>query len=316
MAESPAHKFGQLIGGLLESVVRPQLEAFCQQQGLYLDHQGRDRSACRGRKVAWQDHYGNTHDLDFVIERNGTDDAVGQPVAFIEVAWRRYTKHSRNKAQEIQGAILPLAEKYRWNNPFLGTVLAGVFTEGSIEQLRSLGFHVLYFPYETFVTAFAEEGIDIHFDENTPDEVFRASADHIEGAPDSDLDSIKERLILANQGQINDFFAALNHRLGRNVVRVLVIPLYGRSTQFASIEGALRFLEQQHSIYEGSGEFRKYEVQIEFSNGDRVQGSFDSKYGAQEFLQFVSMQAAHGAALVDEQPEVRRKYDDVVDNPD
>ena len=234
MAESPAHKFGQLIGGLLESVVRPQLEAFCQQQGLYLDHQGRDRSARRGRKVAWQDHYGNTHDLDFVIERNGTDDAVGQPVAFIEVAWRRYTKHSRNKAQEIQGAILPLAEKYRWNNPFLGTVLAGVFTEGSIEQLRSLGFHVLYFPYETFVTAFAEEGIDIHFDENTPDEVFRASADHIEGAPDSDLDSIKERLILANQGQINDFFAALNHRLGRNVARVLVIPLYGRSMQFAS----------------------------------------------------------------------------------
>ena len=29
MAESPAHKFGQVIGGLLESVVRPQLEAFC-----------------------------------------------------------------------------------------------------------------------------------------------------------------------------------------------------------------------------------------------------------------------------------------------
>ncbi len=27
MAESPAHKFGQVIGGLLESVVRPQLES-------------------------------------------------------------------------------------------------------------------------------------------------------------------------------------------------------------------------------------------------------------------------------------------------
>lgn len=39
MAESPAHQFGQLIGELLESVVRPQLEDFCQNQGLYLDHQ-------------------------------------------------------------------------------------------------------------------------------------------------------------------------------------------------------------------------------------------------------------------------------------
>ena len=133
MAESPAHKFGQVVGGLIESVVRPQLEEFCEKQGLYLDHQKKDRPARKGKKVTWTDHFGNAHDLDFVIERDGTDEIVGRPVAFIEVAWRRYTKHSRNKAQEIQGAILPLSEKYKWNNPFLGTVLAGVFTAGSIE---------------------------------------------------------------------------------------------------------------------------------------------------------------------------------------
>lgn len=288
MAESPAHKFGQIIGGLLESVVRPELEAFCQRHGLYLDHQGRDRPARRGRKVAWHDQYGNTHDLDFVIEQHGTDETIGEPIAFIEVAWRRYTKHSRNKAQEIQGAILPLAEKYRWNNPFLGTVLAGIFTEGSLEQLRSLGFRVLYFPYETLVASFAGEGIDIRFDEDTPDETFRSSADYIERAPEGVLDAIKRRLIQANQEQINEFFAALNYRLGRSVVHVLVIPLYGHSNQFATIEAALQFLDA-HYVYENSGEFRRYEIQIEFSNGDRVQGSFDSKYGAREFLEFVSM---------------------------
>jgi hypothetical protein len=42
-----------------------------------------------------------------------------------------------------------------WNNPFLAAVLAGVFTTGSLEQLRSLGFQVLYFPYETLIAAFA-----------------------------------------------------------------------------------------------------------------------------------------------------------------
>jgi hypothetical protein len=113
MAESPAHKFGQLIGEILESIVLPQLEAFCSSNELYLDYQKRDRTARSGKKVAWSDQYGNTHDLDFVIERDGTDQQIGRPVAFIESAWRRYTKHSRNKAQEIQGAILPLAEKYR-----------------------------------------------------------------------------------------------------------------------------------------------------------------------------------------------------------
>lgn len=289
MAESPAHKFGQLIGGLLESVVRPQLEAYCQQHGLYLDHQDRVRPARPGRKVAWQDQYGNTHDLDFVIERHGTDEVIGQPLAFIEVAWRRYTKHSRNKAQEIQGAILPLAEKFRWNSPYLGTVLAGVFTEGSLEQLKSHGFHVLYFPYETLVAAFEAEGIDIRFDEDTPDETFRACADRIEHTPPEVMSRVKGRLVEANQGPINDFFAALNYRLGRNIMRVLMIPLYGRVNQFATIADALRFLDQ-HSIYEGSGEFRKYEVQIEFSNGDKVQGSFDSKFGAREFLELVSKQ--------------------------
>ena len=80
---------------------------------------------------------------------------------------------------------------------------------------------------------------------------------------------------------------SLDYRLNRSVVRVLLIPLFGRTNQFATILDAMQFLDQ-HSIYEGSGDFRKYEIQIEFSNGDRVQGSFESKYGAREFLEFVA----------------------------
>lgn len=266
------------------------MEAFCREKGLYLDHRSRERSARAGRKVVWQDQYGNEHDLDFVIERHGTDTTIGDPVGFIEVAWRRYTKHSRNKAQEIQGAILPLAEKYGWNNPFLGVVLAGAFTAGSLDQLRSLGFRILYFPYDTLVSAFAAEGLTIGFDETTPDEVFRAAAERIGTADQNMLERIKQRLIEAHREQINDFFAALSYRLGRQVVRVLVIPLYGRSNQFATVEAALRFLDS-HSIYEGSSEFRRYEVQIEFSNGDKIQGSFESQYGAKEFLEQVAGRA-------------------------
>ncbi len=165
MAESPSHKFGQIIGDLMETVLEPFLSDFAKEKRLYLDHQKNSRIARKGKKVTWKDLYGNVHDLDYVLEKDGTDTTTGIPVAFIEVAWRRYTKHSRNKAQEIQGAILPLAEKFQWSNPFLGAVLSGVFTEGSLEQLRSLGFHILYFPYNTLVTAFAKEKIDIQFDE-------------------------------------------------------------------------------------------------------------------------------------------------------
>jgi hypothetical protein len=62
------------------------------------------------RKVAWTDSEGNVHDLDYVFEMNGTRDTMGEPVAFIELAWRRYTKHSRNKAGEIEAALVPLGE--------------------------------------------------------------------------------------------------------------------------------------------------------------------------------------------------------------
>jgi hypothetical protein len=118
MAESLAHKFGQIIGDLLELALVPQLEKFAKKHKLYLDKKGA-RKGRKGKKVAWTDANNNKHDLDFVLERGGTDNQVGIPVAFIESAWRRYTKHSRNKAQEIQSAILPLAGKYQSSAPFV-----------------------------------------------------------------------------------------------------------------------------------------------------------------------------------------------------
>lgn len=289
MAQSPAHKFGQVLGELLESILLPRLEAFCVDQGLFLDYQQKKRSARNGKKVSWSDPYGNIHDLDFVIERNGTDSQIGQPVAFIESAWRRYTKHSRNKAQEIQGAILPLAEKYKWNNPFLGAFLAGVFTEGALEQLRSLGFNVLYIPHEAFVEAFKVESIEIDFTESTPDDLYEEATKQIADLQPEALERIKHRIIDVNQKAFDIFFTSLQKRLSRFVSKVIVIPLYGHSTEFITIDEAIYFLDG-HSVYEGSGEFQKYEIHVLFSNGDRVDASIGSKEKVKEFLEFVARQ--------------------------
>ncbi|MCB0111755.1 MAG: hypothetical protein KDE53_37785 [Caldilineaceae bacterium] len=283
MAESPSHKLGQIIGNLLEAVMYPLLAEFCASHDLYLDFQGRKRSIRRGRKVTWIDGYGNKHDLDYVIEKNGRNDWQGDPIAFIEVAWRRYTRHSRNKAQEIQGAILPLAEKYHWANPFLGVVLAGEFTDGSIEQLRSLRFKVLYFPYDLLLQAFAAEGVILRFDESTSDQEFQEAVDILQAASPALFERVKQNLVEANQTEIQAFLKSLTERVSRSVTRIVIIPLYGRENTFASIQGALEFLNA-HPIYEGSGAFRKYEVYVTFSDGDRVQAEFQSKQNAREFL--------------------------------
>jgi len=165
MAESPAHKFGQIVGHLMEDVMAPVLQEFCEARGLYLDRKGARQGVRRGKKLTWSDKYGNSHDLDFVVEKNGSQVQAGRPVAFVEVAWRRYAKHSKNKVQEIQAAILPIVEGYEWDRPFVGVILAGVFTPQSLEQLRSFGFSVLHFQYEKIVAVFRVAGIDVGFDE-------------------------------------------------------------------------------------------------------------------------------------------------------
>src|SRR5437016_5100811 len=192
MAVSPAHRFGQIIGEVLEAGILPLLESFAKKHGLYLDKKGL-RPARPGKKVTWTDRNENKHDLDFVLERGGTAEEKGDPVAFIETAWRRYTKHSRNKAQEIQGAIMPLVETHG-ASPFIGAVLAGEFTEGAISQLVSLGFVVAYFPYETVVKAFSIVGIDASSDEGTPDSKFAARMKKWNALPQAQKDNVGREL--------------------------------------------------------------------------------------------------------------------------
>jgi hypothetical protein len=100
---------------------------------------------------------------------------------------------------------------------------------------------------------------------------------------------IKQHLVTANHAAIEGFFDALKQRLGRNVTRVVVIPLYGRINEFTSIEEAIRFLDG-HMIYEGSAVFRRYEILVEFSNGDRVEAFMESKEKVKEFLDFIARQ--------------------------
>lgn len=167
MAQSPTHKFGQIIGDVLEAAVHIPLARMASRYGLYLDCKCPRAARGGNSKVRWNDYRGNRHDLDYVLESGGTDEQIGRPRAFIEVAYRRYTKHSRNKAQEMQGAIAPLVETYAHDHPFIGAVLAGVFTNGSLQQLRSHKFSVLYIPFQSIVKAFKAVGIDAYFDEKT-----------------------------------------------------------------------------------------------------------------------------------------------------
>lgn len=288
MANSPSHRFGQIIGDLLEEIMAPQLSQFCNARGLYLDKKGEREGVREGKKVSWVDKYGNSHDLDFVIEKGATPYQRGRPLAFIEAAWRRYTKHSRNKAQEIQGAILPIAEKYDWDKPFLGVILAGVFTNGSLTQMRTSGFDVALFPYESIVSAFASVQIDVSFDEQTPDAEFQRTIRQIEALSPAQRSALKDHLVAQNQHLLNQFFAELQATLDRQIERIVLIPLHGHTNEFQTVEEALRFVETYQEITNGAGPFSRYEVIVRYSNDDKVEASFTTKERAIEFLNYVA----------------------------
>jgi hypothetical protein len=288
MAQSPAHRFGQIVGALLEEILAPELQLFCDRRGLYLDRKGDRVPARAGKNVTWRDRFGNDHNLDFVIERGGSASQIGRPLAFIEAAWRRYTKHSRNKAQEIQGAILPIKESWSRDDPFIGIVLAGVFTEDSLAQMRSSGFEVVLFPYETIVAAFAGVGIDIRFDESTPDDVFSRTVMKIDRLSARRSSELKSDLLGRNRQALAAFLVELGAKIDRRVVRIVVLPLHGATNEFAEVGTAISFITSYAEAQRADAAFRKYEVSVRFSNEDKIEGVFESKADATSFLRYVS----------------------------
>jgi hypothetical protein len=285
VAQSYAHKFGQIIGGVLESAVEPMLRDLAEKHGLYLDVKGK-RKARKGRKkITWLDLYGNSHDLDFVLERGGSDEHNGTPVAFIEAAWRRYTKHSRNKAQEIQGAIAPLLTKYRDAAPFAGVILAGEYTADSLKQLESLGFKLLHFSYHyhNVVRVFGKYGIDASSDESTPEADFADKVEAWEGLSPNDHARLAKDLASSDKKAVDTFIRSVEAAITRYIVLVRVLPLHGNPKELDTVGKAIDFIASYARKASVSG-FMKYEIEIRYNNGDKIVAEFKDKDVAIKFL--------------------------------
>lgn len=287
MAQSPSHKFGQELGKLLENIVlndilKPQLQEFTRANNYYLDWQ-KYRPARKGKKVTWEDKYGNKHDLDFVIEINGTDTQIGRPIAFIESAWRRYTKHSKNKVQEIQGAILPIIELHHLSAPFYGVFLAGDFTKSALEQLRNNGFAIIYIPYLDVVSAFREISFDVGFDEQTPDEIYTKASQKLTRLSRDEKERLRQAIMRLSQSEINQFMDRLRNCLERYIVKVTLIPLFSHRYEFDTIDAAIKSINSI-DIRNPNGVFTRFEVIIDYNNNDTIRATFQNKAALTDFM--------------------------------
>jgi hypothetical protein len=284
MAEAAGHKWGQFIGEYCETQIELIFKKIARDNNLYLDKKG-PRSARSGKKVTWQDAYGNSHDLDFVMERNGADDKIGSPVAFIESAWRRYTKHSKNKVQEIQGAVLPIADKHRNSAPFLGCFLIGEYTKSALTQLETMGFKILYFPYDSVIRAFQAVGIDAHFDESTTEFEHIGKLDSWKALSQQKKDLVWKELLKQNEKNIKDFSAEIEKSINRSVVAVTITPLHGLTNSLETITAAITFIKNYIEPTKKSMPLMRYEIRVKYCNGDKIEGQFQEKESAVTFLE-------------------------------
>ena len=294
MAVSHAHRCGQIIGDVFEQFVRDMLKSIAEKHRLYLDYKkprlarartgGRDLS-----KVTWQDSYGNRHDLDYVLERGGTEDVLGVPVAFIESAWRRYTKHSKNKVQEIEAAVVPIALTFARHQPFCGAVLSGEFTRNALSQLESKGFSVLHIPYESILEAFQEVGIDASsLDGVTTEEEFQQKIAQWEALPQPEtIEDFLQAIYRLHAADVAEFQARLEASLLRGVVSVRLAVLRGHTVECPDIKSAIVYLideEKAYRLREDAEQREMFEIVVRFNNGAKIEATFPTRHEAIGFL--------------------------------
>ncbi len=147
----------------------------------------------------------------------------------------------------------------------------------------SLGFRILYFPYDSIIAAFSDVGIDAYFDERTPDANLARKVRTWENLPASESKKVSKALIDINSTEIQQFMHALEVAVTREIQCIFVLPLHGTKFELTSVGEAIAFIEN----YVEKDNFQpvvKYEVEIRYNNGDRIEAQFTDKETAIRFL--------------------------------
>lgn len=286
---SPGHKLGQMIGDFFEkfvdTVLAARLEKIALKHRLYLDRKGQ-RPTVRGKlkKVSWLDNRGNKHDLDFVLEYGGSVATKGRPIAFVEAAWRRYTKHSINKSGEIEGALIHLRDSHRTCR-FVGAALAGEWTVGAIKQMESRGITLLHIPYIAVINSFRIRGIDLDYAELASPREKHSLIRSLKALRDSEWTEIAVALEQEVAEELSAFLLSLEASVTTEITQVLVCGLFGRRAEVPSVAKAIEWITHFDPSTVENTVFEKFEVLLRFKDGREIDGrSFPNKDSAIIFL--------------------------------
>ncbi len=194
---------GQIIGNEVQDMLLEPMRIVAKKKSLYLDYFHPREARDFKKKVRWFDSTNNSHDLDYVMESGGTEKLFGDPTIFIEIAWRRYAKHSRNKIKEILGSLLPLQAKH--HAQFAGVVLCGNFTKPALNEITSNGLSVAMIEYDTIIDAYKTVGADLHFDEATAESESVIKINQYDNLSNEQKNDARNKILNFNKTSLLDF---------------------------------------------------------------------------------------------------------------
>lgn len=224
----------------------------------------------------WDDEDGNGVDYDFVLELNGTDTELGIPVAFFECFWRRGSRHSKDKARDDSGKLLPMRSVHPTAR-FLGIIGAGDFTNPARALIRSREIDLFYVPKAKLIAAFDSLGMQVDYPD-TLDEpgkrrlVKRFQSEFTLGRKTEAAARLSE---LLGDASINTYVDRVRGALGALPQEIRFIARRDSTPRvFETIPEATAFLDRPD--YNFSGATETYVYQITYTDGSEFESVADS----------------------------------------
>jgi hypothetical protein len=208
-------------------------------------------------------------------------------VGFLSLSLRRPGGATRSTAgtrrRRFKAPFLPLLTTWAHVKPFAGVVLAGLWTNGSLDQLRSNGFSILHIPYETIIEVFRQWDIEVYYEENTEDWILQNQIDRWDALGVDEREELGDALRDAISNRLKVFMDDLSKTVLRRIECVSVLPLHGRITDCQTVDKAIELIES-YDPGADAGPVVRFEVIIRYDNGDRITADFGSPADAIAFL--------------------------------
>jgi hypothetical protein len=90
-------------------------------------------------------------------------------------------------------------------------------------------------------------------------------------------------LIATHKDEYAAFFDSLEVSLTRRLLRISIAALHGSTVEVVTVADAINFIEK-YDEKQTVGGFVRYEVNVRYSNGDKITGEFEDKTTAVVFL--------------------------------